>query len=75
MSLLLVAEAIMAILQKACKPYNFESHNLEGLALQIFEPFVQILLIANFSLNQTHLIFLLCVSQTWMAQLILAISL
>ena len=48
---------------------------LESLALQIFEPFVQILLIANLSLKQTLLTFLLCVRQTWMTQLILLIYL
>ena len=36
---------------------------------------VRILLIASLSLNQTLLTFLLCVRQTWMTQLILAISL
>ena len=44
------------------------------LALQIFEVFVPILLIVNVSLNQFFLTFLLCVRQTWMTQLILAIS-
>ena len=48
---------------------------LWSLALRIFEAFVRILLIANLSLNQTLLTFLLCVRQTWMTQLILAISL
>ena len=65
----------MAILSKACKPDNFESHNSLKLSFTIFEAFVQILLIANLSLNQTLLTFLLCVRQTWMTQLILAISL
>ena len=36
---------------------------LESLALRIFETFVQILLIANLSLNQTLLTFLLCLRQ------------
>ena len=35
----------------AKKVNNFESHNLWGLALRIFEAFVRILLIANLSLN------------------------
>ena len=35
-------------------------------ALQIFEAFVWILLVVNLSLNQTLLMFLLCVIQTWM---------
>ena len=60
----------MAILSKACKPDNFESHN----SLKLRFTFVPILLIANLSLNQTLLTFLLCVRQTWMIQLILAIS-
>ena len=50
----------MAILSKACKPDHFESHNPLKLSLQIFEAFVLILLIANLSLNQTLLTFLLC---------------
>ena len=37
--------------------------------------FVRILLIANLSLNQALLAFLLCGRQTWMTQLILTISL
>ena len=41
----------------------------------MFEAFVQILLIVTLSLNQTLLTFLLYVRQTWMAQMILAISL
>ena len=45
------------------------------LALQILQAFVQILLIVNLSLNQTLLTFFLCVGQTLMTQLILAISL
>ena len=48
---------------------------LRSLALRIFEVFVRILLIVDLSLNQTLLTFLLCVSQTWMTQLILAVSL
>ena len=47
---------------------------LWSLALQIFEAFIQILLIVNLSLNQTVLTFLLYARQTWMTQLILAIS-
>ena len=43
--------------------------------IQIFEAFVSILLIVHLSFNQTVLTFLLYVRQTWMAQLILAISL
>ena len=48
---------------------------LWSLALRIFEAFIRILLIVNLSLNQTLLTFLLCVRQTWMTQLTVAISL
>ena len=65
----------MAILSKGCKPDNFELHNSLNLALQIFEVFVRILLNANLSLNQTLLTLLIYEEQTWMTQLILAISL
>ena len=41
----------------------------------MFEAFVQIFLLANLSLNQSLLTFLLYVRQTWMTQLIQAISL
>ena len=47
---------------------------LKSLALQMFEAFIRILLIVNLSLSQTFLTFLVCVRQTWMSQLILAIS-
>ena len=65
----------MAILSKGCKPDNFELHNSLNLALRIFEVFVRILLNANLSLNQTLLTLLIYEKQTWMTQLILAISL
>ena len=61
----------MTILSKACKPDNFESRNSLKLS---FQAFVQVLLIVSLSLNQILLTFLLCVRQTWMTQLILAIS-
>ena len=48
---------------------------LRSLALHIIEAFVQILLIVDLSLHQILLTFLLYMRQTWMAQLILAISL
>ena len=48
---------------------------LWSLALRIFEAFVRILLIVNFSLNQTLLTFLLYVRKTGMTQLILTVSL
>ena len=41
---------------------------LESLALQIFEASIRILLIVNLIMNQTLLIFLLCVRLTWMTQ-------
>ena len=63
----------MAI-SKACKPEILNRTTLESLTLQIFKAFVQILIV-NFSLNQILLTFLLYVRETWMAQLILAISL
>ena len=65
----------MAILSKACKLDNFESHNSLKLSFMNMEAFVQILLIVNLSLNQTLLTFFLYVRQTWMTQLTLAISL
>ena len=61
----------MAILSKACKPDNFESHN--SLKLSFMN--IRILLIVNPTLNHTLLTFLLSVRQTWMTQVILAISL
>ena len=47
---------------------------LWNLALWIFEVFLQVLLDINLSLNQTLLIFLLSVIQTWITHLILTIS-
>ena len=64
----------MAILSKACKPDDFKSHNSLNLSFTNIRGLVRILLIANRSLNQTLLTLLLCVRQTWMTQLILAIS-
>ena len=61
--------------QKHVNQIILNSTTLWSLALRIFEAFVRILLIVNLSLNQTLLTFLLCVRQTWMTQLILAISL
>ena len=48
---------------------------LQNLVLQIFVALVRILLIVNLSLNEAALAFWLYVRQTWMAQLILAVSL
>ena len=61
--------------QKHIKQIILNHTTLWSLALQIFEAFIQILLIVNLSLNQTLQTFLVCVSQTWMTQLILEISL
>ena len=61
--------------QKAINQITLNYLTLSSLALQLFEAFVQILLIVNLSMNQTLLTFLLYVRPTWMTQLILAISL
>ena len=57
--------------QKHANKIILNHRTLWRLALQIFEAFV----VANLSLNQTPQTFLLCVRQTSMTQLILAISL
>ena len=61
--------------QKEINQITLNHTTLSNLALRIFEAFVPILLNVNLSLNQTLLTFLLYVRQTWMTQLILAISL
>ena len=58
------------IIKRIYKPDSYES-----LALRIFEVFVRIFLNQYLPSNQTLLTFLLYVRQTWMSQLILAISL
>ena len=65
----------MAILSKACKPDNSKSHNSLKLSFTSIGGFHSNFIIVNLSLNQTLLTCLLCVRQTWMTQLILAISL
>ena len=45
------------------------------MVLPILEVFVLILLDVNLLLIQTHLMFLFCVTQTWMTQSTLAICL
>ena len=65
----------MAILSKACKPDNFESHNSLKLSFTNIRGLRLNFVIVNLSLNQTLLTFLLYVRQTWMTQLILAIYL
>ena len=62
----------MAILSKGCKPDIFESGNSLKLS---FTNVDGLLLTVNLSLNQTLQTFLLCVRQTQITQLILAISL
>ena len=63
----------MAILSKACKPDNFYLHNSPKLSFTNIQGLHSNF--ANLSLNQTLLVFFLCVRQIWMTQLILAISL
>ena len=60
---------IMALLSKGCIPDKFEAH----ISLKFCFNLVPILLNVNISLNQILQTFLLCVRQTWMIQLILAI--
>ena len=63
----------MAILSKPCKPDNFYLHNSPKLSFTNIQGLRSNF--ANLSLNQTLLVFFLCVRQIWMTQLILAISL
>ena len=65
----------MAILSKGCNPDNLEPLNSLKHSFTNIEVFVPIFLNVNLFLNQTLLKFLLCGRQTWMTQLILAISL
>ena len=65
----------MAILSKACKPDNFESHNSLKLSFPNIRDLRSNFVDCESFLNQTLLAFLLYVRQTWMTQLILAISL
>ena len=61
--------------QKDANQITLNHKTLQNLALPIFEAFVPVLLNLNLSLNQTLLTILLYVTQTWMTQLILVISL
>ena len=61
--------------QKEINQIVLNHTTLWNVSLPTFEVFIQILLNVNLSLNQTLVTFLLCVRQTWMAQLILAIFL
>ena len=54
---------------------NVSSFWLSGLALPILKFFRLTLVVFNLSLNQTLLIFLLYIGQTWITQITLAISL
>ena len=62
------------ILSKVRKPDNFETHNSLKLNFTNFNFFALISLNLNVYLNQTLLIFLLYVSQTWKTQVIQAVS-
>ena len=65
----------MATLSKACKPDYFELHNSLNLSFMNIRGLRSNFVDCDLSLNQTLLTFLLYVRQTWMTQLILAISL
>ena len=64
----------MATLSKAYKPDSFESHNSLKLSITNIRGLHQNFFIVNLFLNQNLLTFLLCVRQTWMTRLILAID-
>ena len=55
----------MAMLSKACKPDNFELHNSRVSRFTNILVLRSNFVVANFSLNQNLLTFLLCVRQTW----------
>ena len=63
-------------ISKACKQDNFELHNSLKLSFaNICGLYLNFVDCESLSLNQTLLTLLFCVRQTWMIQLILAISL
>ena len=64
----------MATLSKAYKPDSFEQHNSLKLSITNIRGLHQNFFIVNLFLNQNLLTFLLCVRQTWMTRLILAID-
>ena len=64
----------MAILSKACKPDNFESHNSLKLSFTNVRDLRSNFLDCESFLESNSPDILLCVSQTWMTQLTLAIS-
>ena len=63
------------VLLKGLKQITLNHRTLENLVLQIFVAFIQTSLNVNLSFSQTVLTFWLYVKQTWMAILILLISL
>ena len=63
------------VLSKGLKQITLNHRTLENLVLQIFVAFIQTSLNVNLSFSQTVLTFWLYVKQTWMAILILLISL
>ena len=63
------------VLSKELKQITLNHRTLENLVLQIFVAFIQTSLNVNLSFSQTVLTFWLYVKQTWMAILILLISL
>ena len=65
----------MAILSKPCNQDNFESHNSLKLSFTNIQGLCWDFVDCESVLNQSLLTVLLYVRQTWMAQLILAISL
>ena len=65
----------MAILSKACKPDNFESHNSLKLSFTNIRGLCSNFVDFESFLESNSPDILLYVRQTWMTQLILAISL
>ena len=63
------------VLLKGLKQITLNHRTLENLVLQILVAFIQTSLNVNLSFSQTVLTFWLYVKQTWMAILILLISL
>ena len=65
----------MTILSKACKPDNFELHNSLKLSFTNIQGLRSNFVDCKSFLESNSPDILLCVRQTWMTQLILAISL
>ena len=72
---LFLTEWIMAILSKQCKPDSFEPHNFLKLSFRNFLGLHSNFVECESFLESNLLTFLLYARQTWMTQLILAISL